>query len=383
MFDSLLLPFRQSPWPALFSGLLAGIIVTCGLQYVSQQQRQQLQDLYYGKALATMASRQAVDATLNHDLVSLQVILRDIAQNPRVETATIRDVENHLLVQAGAAPDHNETGNSLEFTAPITFHDTISGYVAVTLSADNNPAIDQPSIAALVLCLCGLLISLLRNTNPIPEAEAQTSSEATAPLNPAPAEDPAKLADTGQEAVVELRLHLLNLNKLARQISTTLLRQLLHNLQQHITDTSRLYGGQLVQTDAESLCLRFNASDTSTARLNAICSARLICELHNQHTGIHLQIAATLVGVDLHAPLWKQLGKVAQRSHDMMPTQLPAGVLLITRDLAEDATAESQINLSLLNDHWYIVTELQPPYCDLLDKQLQHLQHRLAPMMDS
>lgn len=380
MLNSLKTIAKRSPWPWLFAGLLTGILMTCGLEFHAQQQRQQQQDQYYGKALATMASRQAVDATLNHDLVSLQVILRDIAQNPRVANATIHDVENHLLVQAGAALPRGSEQSTLDFTAPITFHDTIAGYVTIALTPVLPPLFSRPILGTLGALLLGLLISLLQAWRTPPPAQA--SAAVPAPAASAPAEQmPVTAPAGGDQPTVELRLHLLNINKLARQISTTLLRQLLQNLQQHISDANRLYGGQLIQTDAESVSLRFSAATLSSARLNAICSARLICELHNQHTGIHLQIAATLVSLHLQQPLWKQLGKVAQRSHDLMPAQLPPGVLLVTRDLVDDKNVEAQVGLSVLNDHWFIVTELQPPYCELLDKQLRHLQNRVAPMM--
>ena len=88
---------RRSPWLLLGIGLLAGMLSSTYLQVQHQQTIVTKQDQHYGEALASLAARQAVDATLNHDLVSLQVILRDIAENPRIENATIHDVENRLL----------------------------------------------------------------------------------------------------------------------------------------------------------------------------------------------------------------------------------------------------------------------------------------------
>lgn len=87
----------------------------------------------YGESLAERGASQAVEPALSQDLISLQAILQDITQQPRVSAAAIYDVENQLLVQSGTGntPQHYTL---LSFTAPITLDTHIAGHLTVTLA---------------------------------------------------------------------------------------------------------------------------------------------------------------------------------------------------------------------------------------------------------
>jgi uncharacterized membrane protein affecting hemolysin expression len=96
---------------------------------------------------------------LSHDLVSMQVTLKDIAKNPGVESATIHDLDNRLLVQAGESPGLNQVvATHQNFTAPITLHDSVAGYVTVTL--DIAPGPQEKRLWLLLGCIATLLIAL-------------------------------------------------------------------------------------------------------------------------------------------------------------------------------------------------------------------------------
>jgi len=132
------------PLYTLCAGVLAITALAAGLTYWLLDRNERNWTYEYGQALANLSAHRALDSTLNHDLVSLQVILSDVAENPSVINATIHDVENNLLVQAGrrnANPGSNHFGN---FSAPITLHNSIAGYVTITLDLDGqNPFIGQ------------------------------------------------------------------------------------------------------------------------------------------------------------------------------------------------------------------------------------------------
>ncbi len=118
---------------ALVGGLLGLLFTVLALRlYQDRQEQQLLGD--YGQALANLAARRAVDATLNHDLVSLQVILQDVTQNPRVLLASIHDVENNLLVQAGDTRSLADASQVRSFSAAIPLQDSVAGYVSVYLT---------------------------------------------------------------------------------------------------------------------------------------------------------------------------------------------------------------------------------------------------------
>ena len=123
------------PYSLLF-GFLSGSLLTLWLTTYVLNQGQHFQYRYvvdsFGQVMANMAARQAMDATLNHDRLSLQILLEDITLHQTIVNSAVYDVENKLIVQAG------ETGNQPRehisyFSAPIVLHDTISGHAVLAV----------------------------------------------------------------------------------------------------------------------------------------------------------------------------------------------------------------------------------------------------------
>ena len=120
----------------------AGLFISVALSifwvhsFLDQQRQTYGHD--YGQALANVAAYQAQEATLDHDLLSLQIILEDISKNPAVIGATIHDVENNLVVQGGHNPDTRRGLDAAQilgsYTAPITLHNSVAGYVTITMA---------------------------------------------------------------------------------------------------------------------------------------------------------------------------------------------------------------------------------------------------------
>ena len=183
MITTLASAFHRNAWLPLCLGLLVGLIAASALYSHQQQQLLESQDQDYGRALSTLAARQAVDATLNHDLVSLQVILRDIASNGRVVNATIHDVENRLLVQAGDSASPGSLGLR-NFSAPVTFHDSVAGHVTITLNQQQHSR--WPIINMSLLILLGFVALLLARLQPV---TADRKEEAHTPQTAQRAED--------------------------------------------------------------------------------------------------------------------------------------------------------------------------------------------------
>lgn len=117
----------------------------------------------YGEALAGLAANAAVDAALNHDLVSLQVVLQDVLRSHRVALAQIHDVESNLLVQAGASPSPHQLAQMPVYHAPISYQQSSVGTVSVYLEWTASPA--RPSLwlyallGAVLLCVVGFLLA--------------------------------------------------------------------------------------------------------------------------------------------------------------------------------------------------------------------------------
>lgn len=111
---------------ALLGLVLAGFVL--GGRY-AQQQSLLLEE--YGTGMARLVANTSVDAALGRDLISLHALLREATQESRVMMATVHDVDNVLLVQAGQL----ESGLSNEtFVAEITVDENLVGSISLTLA---------------------------------------------------------------------------------------------------------------------------------------------------------------------------------------------------------------------------------------------------------
>ena len=125
-----------------------------------------------------MAAKAAVDATLNHDLVSLQVTLQDALQSPKVSFATLHDVENNLLVQAGEGFSLNEQRIAASFSAPISYQQSVAGYVTVYLDANKATSTLMLAFYAGVFLLSLIaLLSLIEVWPRVFEVKAKSDAE--------------------------------------------------------------------------------------------------------------------------------------------------------------------------------------------------------------
>jgi hypothetical protein len=198
----------------------------------------------YGQSMANLAANRAVDATLNHDLVSLQVILQDVIDNPRTLLASIHDVENHLLVQAGSTKALNTANQPRAFSAPIPLQDSIAGYVTVNIESQ------MPEIKLLYYsfaAMCSLLVivallSLLNRTGPIfSKIEIEPSTESIEA--PPPAEE-IKTEPPAQEFTAKLCWQWQNLATLRQQISAERLEQLFNQVELILVEAVKIVGAQ-------------------------------------------------------------------------------------------------------------------------------------------
>lgn len=199
----------------------------------------------YGQSMANLAANRAVDATLNHDLVSLQVILQDVIDNPRTLLASIHDVENHLLVQAGTTKALNTASQPRSFSAPIPLQDSIAGYVTVNIESQ------MPEIKPLYYsfaAVCSLLVivallSLLNRSGPI---YSKIEPEPTAENNdtPAPGEESNDVPPPAQEFTAKLCWQWQNLATLRQQISAERLEQLFNQVELILVEAVKIVDAQ-------------------------------------------------------------------------------------------------------------------------------------------
>lgn len=361
--------------------------LTCLLLSASLLQQQHLQRLdlrtgHYGNALSSLAAKQATDATLNHDLVSLQVTVSDVARNPHVLSATIHDVENRLLVQAGESPN---TGDYVlrehqSFTAPITLHDSVAGYV--TVSIDSQALYEQQDdtwlLALLGLAGALLVLSILNVRQRPTEAGSGASNENGAEITTAnPSDTPSPQAN-GEEIIIGLSIQCVNWPTLKQQLSGTLKQQLFDDLERQLSGINTLYSGKVNAAQDDFVELHFTGDDVGNTTFRAICAAQLLLQLlQSGCAGIQLQYTCAIYRSDKTHAL-KQHIHNHRRQQQLQATlkQHSANTLLLDgQDCATSQLLQRvQVQSALIDEHWFVIEHLQPSYQGLLDKQAQQLQ---------
>lgn len=355
---------------AFCAGGFIGSLILAAILIPSTQTVSQEYVSSYGKALANLAAKQAVDATFNHDLVRLQVILQDVIANPHTTLATIHDVENNLLVQAGDS--RTRTTHTATFNSPIALRDSVAGYVSVTV---NTEIWSLKSAIVLVIALSTLLAVLALWSLFHSHAIEWVSSPKTT-QNEAPEDDQSAMeADDSDHAIATLPeeiesevfaiIHIKNLNVLKQQLNGQSFRDTLARLEKIIRDVMALYGGHKFQLTDNYFVLNFyERDDRGEALFNASCAAFLILELAGIVNKIPLDLAAL----------------VSANRDNIVPEKLPFAGLIVE----ETAGAEILINRRIefvelgTEDGRQVVSGFQQPFKNLLENQRKQLHQILT-----
>ena len=344
-----------SPLAGCLFGFISGVALVSMICLPRLQQLNANHNQNYGDALASMAANQAIDATFNHDLIRLQVILRDVMVNPGTRLATIHDVENNLLVQAGDSRVLDEIPQT--FTAAIVLHDSIAGYVSVTL--DKTPAISGALALFALLTILALLLLLGWELHRIGSFEFQRDA-------PPPPQDQDKQNNTEQELAHEELpkvygiIHIKNLGVLKQQLNGESFRKTLGEVEETISDVLALYNGAEYQLENDQFRLTFYANDaTNEALFRAACSAWLIVELASITNNIPLDLAAF----------------VSANHLDLAPANLPIAGLVLESHAASDDLIRRRLqflDVGAMNGR-KVVSSFEQPFQSLLEKQRSQL----------
>ncbi len=390
--DNASLTFSR-PLLLLCSGIIIATIISallCQRIIVNSLNNRSAQ---YGQALANLAARQAIDATLNHDLVSLQVILSDVAENPDIANATIHDVENNLLVQAGSRSNNNRRlgKNQRNFTAAITLHNSIAGYVTVTMDFTSINQV-QLEVYWLFGFMAVLLIALLFSALYFERSWGVplTISRAVIPIINTPTkktdEDIFDEEDHNEQLLpppafprIELILQFNNLKALSGQLNSKSFRSIAHRIELQLKGVLALYSGQLMQMDSEQAKIAFYPREsTADATFNALCSARLMLMLNRDAAGIQLELAAVIVERKSETSVLKNLQYQLVEIEDLNELLKSAanGQLFAETELMRDEELNDRIEtLDVENFEEVLeVSDFKDPYKTLLSKQLAQLQ---------
>ncbi|MBU2885740.1 hypothetical protein KO507_08200 [Gilvimarinus agarilyticus] len=372
---------------------LAGALLT--LHFAQGQLEQDAS--HYGEALAERGASQAVEPAISQDMISLQVILQAIAQQPRVSGATIHDVENQLLVQSGSgdAPQHYA---KLNFSAPITLDTHIAGHLTVSLALPPTHYIYARYIviwALMVMAamsICALSYRhLCQNqtdktsapTQPEPDQHAcdtttdlyapetaaeQAPHEQEVPEQETPeqtawqetgadeSEEPlSNCADAPYEtSTVIVHLELINLKQLQQQLSLHGYQQCLQKFNQLMKGILALYAGQWVSLEDGRLTLIVNADTRDDASFYGICIGHLTCTLSQEQTSPRIKVAARVLSDSAH--------------NNAIYPELPMGTIWVDPSLHSYALSD---HIAMCEQQ--CVNRILPPYQALLERQSSQL----------
>lgn len=370
-------------------GALLAMLVTAIVYQATTTNTLRKRNIDYGQALASMAAKQAVDATLNHDLVSLQVILSDIVQNASVQTAAIHDVENSLLVQAGnSRPLHGVSSSTYSsFTAPITLQDSIAGYVTVSLDIS---ATHSSRNIWLFLALSGAGLIATATIALYRHIRYQSNEETGEPddndsipqsaqnLSDPPASESCH-TDISPEFCSELTLYCSNLVTLRQQLNNDLLKQAVGKFEQQIKGVMALYNGKLIHTSSDQIKLAFyhnNSEEEST--FHAVCGALLILSLQSlTHSSSQVRLSAGITpAMQYQHSLMDQLQATEIQAQCLNSLEkLPQGTVLVAKALADSGEFQQRVSFhsSSTEKDFFSVNEIRKPYLNLLERQREQL----------
>lgn len=349
-------------------GLLAALLHT---RASLQTQSQQLDG--FGQTLARSTAQRAVDATLSQDMISLQVVLQELTRHPQVMGATIHDVENRLLVQSGFPPGEAEPGQFRRYTATIALADNIAGHLQVAMVPPGLSDADRQFL--VVWCLLTLLAAALPwlpalrrapvivQGQPIDESTFDNFEEEDPDGNPE--------ANVPPAAQLRLRLRLLNMDALSRQLNEESFAQQLGQFEEQLRNILSLYSGRQLALSGDTLLIDFQGESHSDCAFRALCSAQLLGELSHLNPGPKLKLAARIHPLP-HTDL------VASFHHQQSAEPPGATGIEIAPELIDD---ELHQHLELDPDNGVLIG-VKAPYRQLLDKQQAQLQRLIGAEPD-
>ena len=380
----LLTTYRSYPQLFLCSVLLLILgFLGAGLYLHNTYYNQQEQINYYGQTLARSAARQAVDATLTQDLISLQAVLLDVGQYPTVIGATIHNVENKLLVQTGYDPNKSIEGERYSFTAPIALHNNIAGYLQVTLEVPRYSRYDYYFLtiwaAAVFVALWTIWWSIqrqwwarLRDKLPSPGKLVTKVVEKIPTIPEVPLEDLKPLAPeppAPPEVAVRLQVRITNLTKLYQQLNSEGFANVLRRFEKQLQGVLSLYNGQRQLLDNDILMVEFVGEALYDCSFRALCCAQLLNNLCARANSPRLQLSAAIQEVARPAShgngvLLKDF--VTQQQDPIHPER---GDILISRHLLDD-TLLAHIDV---DENSGKLATIKAPYSELLVRQEEQL----------
>ena len=313
---SLFTHYRRYPQLSLCTALLLVLGFLGAFFYLyNSDKNQQINIERYGQMLAASSARQAVDATLTQDMVSLQAILQDVAQYPNVIGTTLHNVDNKLLVQSGYKPKQNSQGKRYHFTAPVALHNNVVGYLEVTLEVPRYTAQDALFLLYWVLAVASALLIIWRSIyrqwwsslrDKLPTANAiVTAVVEKLPTIPEAFIEIVTDANSDRESdresktiqlqiTVRLSIHIININKLYQQLNSEGFGVVINRFEKQLHILLSLYNGKRQLLAGDILMIDFVGEEFHDCSFRALCCAKILMNMTARNPSPRLQLAACI-----------------------------------------------------------------------------------------
>jgi len=122
--------------------LIYTLVVGLQLRQTMQQQAEAL-----GQSLLIQTASSATQLLVSNDLLSLNVLLSNLVDNPLVAHAALYSVDNRILAEAGSRPKQSLLGdNHGLYSTPIAFQEVMAGHLRLSLDMQQ---FQQPMILSL------------------------------------------------------------------------------------------------------------------------------------------------------------------------------------------------------------------------------------------
>ncbi len=389
---------RISLFPPLFFaslGALLGVLITAFVltQRAGQKNEELLKD--YGETVVAMAAQELVDAAVNEDLVSMHALLQALIAQPRIVMATVHNLEQQLMVQAG---QRQIDGQYQVYSAPIALHDTIAGHVSVTLVGGfaDDSAVIWTLTGTAVLLLLMVVLSVYESRGVAwelrppevdddhyehddfdslgdsyassvdePQLGFHSEEEFEQPVQDSEQPEPEgeqEEVPTPSEFYSDLILVLPNYARLEKQLNGERFGQITQAFEAGLDDVLNLYSGQRVGQPHNNnvYCLRFSSPDSvAEAGFRAVCTAHLVDQM-----------------VQKHKVRFTVLAEICHPDEDVKLAMSQAGIFL--QGLIVDDLLRKRLILQEREDGRLQLSGFNPPFAALLARQLDQLTQAVA-----
>ena len=348
---------------------------------------------HIGNHLSQQLANSATSSLIQGDKLSLQSLLKQLIDNPLVIRAAVYDVANQPIAEAG----EDNTGSS--FTASITYHESMAGYVLITL--DPLPVTQKSSWLGWQLTGLSLLISVLvylltlplgRKISALLQALGQLVRAHNYPANTMGID---KLYD-GHDELQQLVQRVLTgpaaIEKLGDQglavvhIQAQGAQPVLSHFVQQLNNICKLYDGELQLSRPDGISLIFKqAGEDQQYPFQAICCAYLVHRLMSKQLMTEQQPDISFgmgLAMDEHPSdslfaqqnLIEQALRIASRHLD----GIIGDQAIFDHDSVTHRIRSDDIEKQYSEDVWRVFEGFNDPYEALLARQLSSLEKQLS-----